>query len=446
MAQEEERREDYALSVGRRIGRWCVARPLGRGGMAEVYEVVDAELGSRYALKLFTYAREQIEMARVRFFAEGKLLARLDHPRLVRVYDLAEDAETGRPYFVMDLVLDASGKPCTLAEIEDGVDEDQVAAWYEDLRDGLAYIHGQGVLHRDLKLQNVLVGADGHAVLSDFGVASIFNPELRANLGISAEQTLIALKDGRKSVMGSMGYMAPEIEMGVAASVKSDWYALGVIVFRLLTGVWYDVHMDLLGDLETYNPVWREVLPKLLHPNPAGRECLSWMEREKSRREEMEYNAEKAYTEVRGKLRRAKKAKKWLIGILATGLTLLSLALALAAVWQYFFYLPPFEELCAPPADAKSETDDDSPTKGDYELAQIDAWVLTHGLLADVRRCEKTRQLAAESVRNLAHHVQTDDDIAFAGSGEYESVCDNTAALSHLLLMMADRMDGKTVE
>ena len=102
--------------------------------MAEVYEVEDVGLGSRYALKLFTYARSEEASARARFFAEGRLLAKLDHPRLVRVYDIGEDATTGHPYFVMDLVLGPDGKPTTLADADvAGADEEQVATWYEDL-------------------------------------------------------------------------------------------------------------------------------------------------------------------------------------------------------------------------------------------------------------------------------------------------------------------------
>ena len=129
------------LGTGKTFGKWRIAKFLGRGGMAEVYEVEDVELDSRYALKLFTYAHGDVAAARTRFFAEGRLLAQLDHPRLVRVYDLGEDAETGRPYFVMDLVLDPEGHPHTLADADvAGVDEEQVAIWYEDLREGLSYM------------------------------------------------------------------------------------------------------------------------------------------------------------------------------------------------------------------------------------------------------------------------------------------------------------------
>ena len=302
VASAEAADKKSALEVGSTLGRWRIVRLLGRGGMAEVYEVEDVNLGARYALKLFTYARSEEASARARFFAEGRLLAKLDHPRLVRVFDLGEAPSSGHPYFVMNLVLGPEGHPTTLADADvAGADEEQVATWYEDLREGLAYIHARGILHRDLKLQNVLVGPDGHAVLSDFGVAKIFDPGLREKLGLSAEQTLIAVKGGQKTVMGSVGYMAPEIELGVAASKEGDWYALGVIVFKLLTGVWCDARTDVVGDLETYSPVWRDILPKLLHANPAGRACPSWRELEKARREEEDYKKEKAYEELRAK-------------------------------------------------------------------------------------------------------------------------------------------------
>ena len=97
---------NQALEEGALLGRWKVVTLLAKGGMAEVYEVEDVQLGARYALKLFTYERGEQEAVRKRFFAEGRLLAKLCHPRLVRVYDIGEDKASGRPYFVMDLVLD----------------------------------------------------------------------------------------------------------------------------------------------------------------------------------------------------------------------------------------------------------------------------------------------------------------------------------------------------
>ena len=90
------------------IGGYETVRLLGKGGMSEVYEVENPRLGSRHALKLFTYEKDDPEV-RERFEVEGRLLAKLSHPRIVRVTDMGVDTASGRPFFVMDLVLDAHG-------------------------------------------------------------------------------------------------------------------------------------------------------------------------------------------------------------------------------------------------------------------------------------------------------------------------------------------------
>ena len=198
-----------------RFGDFRIVRLIGKGGMSEVYEVEHVRLGSRHALKLFTYERDDPEVRR-RFETEGRLLARLNHPRIVRVTDIGVDAETGRPYFVMDLVRDERGQQRSLADVPPGTaDEETVGRWYDDLREGLAYIHANGVIHRDLKLQNVLVGPDGHVVLADFGISKIFAAEGAAAV-VDTVQTIVKVRDGRSLVMGSPGYMAPELEMGAA--------------------------------------------------------------------------------------------------------------------------------------------------------------------------------------------------------------------------------------
>ena len=271
-----------------KMGPYEVVRLLGKGGMSEVYEVENPRLGSRHALKLFTYERDDPEV-RERFMVEGKLLARLNHPRIVKVTDFGTDETSGKPYFVMDLVLNERGELQLLSDVQPGtVDEETVGKWYDDLREGLAYIHANGVIHRDLKLQNVLIGPDGHAVLTDFGISKIFDAKGDGVQVVDTVKTLVKVKEGRSLVMGSLGYMAPELEMGVAASPQSDWYALGVIIYRLLTGTWCDARTDVMGMLETYDPVWKRIIPKLLHSNPQGRECLSYADERRTDREKAE--------------------------------------------------------------------------------------------------------------------------------------------------------------
>ena len=255
------------------FGVYRVVRLLGRGGMGEVYEVEHPQLGVHYALKAFAREAADADALRARFLAEGRLLARLDHPRLVRVHDLAVDAATGRPYFVMDLVLGAEGRPESLEDARRAgtVTEERAAAWLADLRDALAYIHAAGVVHRDVKLENVLVDRDGHAVLSDFGVSRIFNRDLRAAAGL-ATQTFTDAAGAVRPVMGTLGYLPPEVKAGGEATAAGDLYALGVLMFRLLTGIWYEDGTDAFSLLEPFELSWNDTLVPLLAADPAERQ------------------------------------------------------------------------------------------------------------------------------------------------------------------------------
>ena len=309
-----------------RIGSYDTIRLLGKGGMSEVYEVENTRLGSRHALKLYTYEKDDPEV-RERFLVEGRLLARLNHPRIVKVTDFGTDETSGKPYFVMDLVLNERGEMQLLSDLQPGTaDEEEIGKWYDDLRAGLAYIHAHGVIHRDLKLQNVLIGPDGHAVLTDFGISKIFDAKGDGVQVVDTVKTLVKVREGRSLVMGSLGYMAPELEMGVAASPQSDWYALGVIVYRLLTGTWCDARTDVVGTLETYDPVWKRILPKLLHSNPNGRECLSYAEEKRTDREHAEFEAEERWLREKSRGHRARHIARY-FALAATGVVLLTVFL-----------------------------------------------------------------------------------------------------------------------
>ena len=240
--------------------------------MAEVYEVEHERLGVRRALKLFTADGARADFLRTRFIAEGKLLERLDHPRLVKVHDFGVDEASGAPYLVMDLVLGADGEPQTLATLHARrqITEERLFGWYEDLAEALRYIHAAGVVHRDVKPSNILIGADGHAVLSDFGVSRFTDENLRKELSVDATMATDATTLSRV-VMGTANYFAPEVRAGATATVAADIYALGVTLFRLLTGVWYEPDTNALELLKSFDPVWRRIFPALLADDPRRR-------------------------------------------------------------------------------------------------------------------------------------------------------------------------------
>jgi hypothetical protein len=411
------------------IGSYETVRLLGKGGMSEVYEAVNPRLGTRHAVKLFVYEKDDPDVRR-RFEDEGRLLARLSHPRIVKVTDFGTDAASGKPFFVMDLILDESGENKSLADVEPGsVDEETIGRWYDDLREGLAYIHANGVVHRDLKLQNVLVGPDGHVVIADFGVSKVFDSKGDGKTVVDVVKTIVKMREGRALVMGSIGYMAPELEMGVAASPQSDWYALGVITYRLLTGTWCDARTDVVAALETYDPVWRRILPKLLHANPQGRECLSYADEKRADREAFEFESEERWLKAKSRGHVARHAARYVSAI--------AVLLAIAFAWQAREFhvqremwrlklqnagsrpdVPSFDELFRVPVEAKGDIQMDKdgnvvmPSRGEFEASRLDALVLTHPTLSALGSGNITIEKAISDFEAMREKLEEDSDVS----------------------------------
>lgn len=240
--------------------------------MGCVYEVVAGDGAAHLALKAFTLDHGNREFLKKRFLAEAKILSRLNHPRLVHVYELGVDEPSGTPYYVMDLVRSATGEAETLEDVRKAgkVTEAKALQWFADIREGLEYIHAQGVVHRDVKLENVLIDKDGHAVLSDFGVSRIFDDRLRNELLVTT--TFIAGETtGTQPVMGTYWYLAPEIRKGGAATPESDWYSLGVLMYRLLTGMWYEPNTKAFDLLAPFSKECQRIVRRLLSDDPADR-------------------------------------------------------------------------------------------------------------------------------------------------------------------------------
>jgi eukaryotic-like serine/threonine-protein kinase len=198
-------------------GRYRLERELGRGAMATVFLARDEELGRPVAVKLLEESAAADESLRRRFTREAQLAAGLSHPNVVQVFDVGE--ADGRPFIVMECV-----EGPTLAErlaAEGPLPPPEVAAIGRQVCAGLERAHAAGLVHRDLKPGNLIQGRDGTVKIADFGIA------------YAAEATSLTEAG---TILGTASYLAPEQAEGEAVTEASDIYALGAVLYELLSG------------------------------------------------------------------------------------------------------------------------------------------------------------------------------------------------------------------
>lgn len=202
-------------------GRYRLDRAIARGGMATVYEATDLRLDRTVAVKVMRPALAEDPDFVDRFAREARAAARLSSPEVVAVHDQGTDADTGTAYLVMEHVAG-----CTLRDVlrERGpLPADRALDLLEPVLRALAAAHAAGLVHRDVKPENVLLGDDGRVKVADFGLArAIESSNLTATTGL---------------LIGTVAYLAPEqVEHG-RADPRTDVYAAGILLFELLTGV-----------------------------------------------------------------------------------------------------------------------------------------------------------------------------------------------------------------
>ncbi len=206
------------FSPGTTVGPYQIIEQLGAGGMATVYKAYHPALDRDVAIKVLHPAFKNDPQFFVRFQREARIVARLEHPNIVPVYDFNEFE--GEPYLVMRFV---QGQTLKVSMKDAPFDKTTVLRLMEPVCDALAYAHRQGILHRDIKPSNIILADNGHVFLTDFGLARM------AELG---ESTL-----SQDMLVGTPQYISPEQAQGQGnIDGRTDIYALGVVLFEMITG------------------------------------------------------------------------------------------------------------------------------------------------------------------------------------------------------------------
>jgi len=207
-----------SFNIGENVGPYRVIEQLGQGGMATVYKAYHASLDRYVALKVLHPAFHQDQTFITRFQREARVIARLEHPHIVPIYDYSE--HESRPFLVMKYIEGDTLKarlnqgPLTSKEIEHVVNS---------VGSALAYAHKQGILHRDIKPSNVMIAKDGAIYLADFGLARIAE---------AGESTISS-----DSIMGTPQYISPEQAMGKKdLDAGTDIYSFGVMLYEMVVG------------------------------------------------------------------------------------------------------------------------------------------------------------------------------------------------------------------
>ena len=206
------------LSKGQKINnRYEIIKSIGEGGMANVYLANDKILDRKVAVKVLRGDLSSDEKFIRRFQREALSVSNLSHPNIVEVYDVGE--EDGEYYIVMEYI---DGKTLKqLLKKREYLTLTEVIDIMTQLTDGIAHAHESYIIHRDIKPQNIMIEDDGRIKITDFGIAMALN-------ATQLTQT--------NSVMGSVHYLPPEQASGKGATVKSDIYSMGILMYELLTG------------------------------------------------------------------------------------------------------------------------------------------------------------------------------------------------------------------
>ncbi len=224
------------LQTGQTLAHFKIVKPLGSGGMGEVYLAEDTKLGRHVALKILQPEFFGDQERKERFYREARTAAGISHPNVMAIYDLgaAPDPNTGQDldYIVMEFI---DGQSLSAHLQQSGWDIKDVLRMAEQVAAGLAAAHKVNIVHRDIKADNIIIDADGAPKILDFGLAKPVAPYQSDDKEDSTDTVSQELTKAGK-IVGTVSYMSPEQIQGEAVDSRSDIFAFGILLYRMATG------------------------------------------------------------------------------------------------------------------------------------------------------------------------------------------------------------------
>jgi tetratricopeptide (TPR) repeat protein len=261
--------------AGKTIGKYVIDTLVGRGGMGDVYKARDPQLNRLVAVKVLSPDLVSNEVARRRFLRETRLACRVSHPYVASVYDVLE--EEGRVYLVMEWI---RGSRLDILLRAGALERERAVTYAVEIAEALRAVHQAGLVHRDLKPANVMVTADGHVKIMDFGVALHVLKPSDSSVSFSSDRLT-----GDKRLVGTVAYMSPEQIRGGRIDARSDLFALGIILWQCLSGAHPFARVTDYGTAEAIlkdDPVTSDTALRV--KSPLGRFALRLLEKDPERR------------------------------------------------------------------------------------------------------------------------------------------------------------------
>lgn len=264
--------DEAAMTPGTLVGPYQITTLIARGGVGIVYRATDTRLDRQVALKTLAPFGAPDELRVERFLREARITASLDHPNIVKVFDVG--THDGQPFMVVELL---EGETLRKRLDRGPVVESDARRIGIDIGRGLVAAHGAGLVHRDLKPENVFLTRSGVTKILDFGIAKLAPNAVRRN---SSATTLTGI------LLGTAGYLAPEQIQGREPDGRADLFALGSILFEMLTGqrafacentvdtlhsIVHEAPPDLLRDRTDISPSMETIVSRLLRKPPEDR-------------------------------------------------------------------------------------------------------------------------------------------------------------------------------